>query len=107
MILKILEDKKTQLIQSEGKQDAKFCKDDIDVLMNVNELRVFKMSHTMPTDFQYAKSKQESIDLVLHDGSLYRVLEYCIISQPVLQISVRKVFKNWRFINGKYAIRRN
>lgn len=107
MIIQILEDKRNQLLQSNGEADAKFCKADIDILMDVNELRVFKMKHQMPENFTFAKSKQESINHVLHEESLYRVLEYCIISQPVLQISVRKVFKNWRFINGKYATRRN
>lgn len=99
----ILNDKLMQLKDSNGMTDAAFSKSDIDVLMDINNLRVFKLKNPMPEDFKFADSKAKSIQFVL-DGNdqLYRILEYCVITQPVLQIPVHNVYKNWRFINGKY-----
>ena len=95
MIEKILEDKRQQLIKSGGLKRATFNKEEIDHLMDLNELRVFKIAHPMPSNFQFCTSV----------GSDYAVLEYCAITQPVLQISIGKVFKNWRFFNGLHAVR--
>lgn len=105
MIEKILEDKRQQLIKSGGLKRATFNKEEIDHLMNLNELRVFKIAHPMPSNFQFCTSVEESVQKVLSDGSDYAVLEYCAITQPVLQISIGKVFKNWRFFNGLHAVR--
>lgn len=107
MVIDILNEKKQQLIKNDGLKDATFCKEDIDVLMDVNELRIFKVGNPMPKDFEFSASKEESIERVLNNDSIYRVLEYCVIAQPVLQISVGKVFKRWKFINGLYSTRRN
>lgn len=105
MILDVLMDKKKQLIASGGTQRATFTRSDIDTMMDLNELRVFKLANPMPSDYVFCKSERESIQRVLENGSVYAVFEYCVISQPVLQYSVSKVFKNWRFINGVLGVR--
>lgn len=90
----ILNDKLMQLKDSNGMTDAAFSKSDIDVLMDINNLRVFKLKNPMPEDFKFADSKAESIQFVL-DGNdqLYRILEYCVITQPVLQIEFTMFIK--------------
>lgn len=88
--------------------DISFTRDEIDIMMDANELRCFKMESTFPKDFQFCKTKEECIEKILarkkkDNELLYRLMEYCVISQPVLQLSVSKVFKNWRYINGRFA----
>lgn len=98
MIIEILNEKRKQL-RNDG-PEVKLTVDDINVLMDVNELRILKITNPMPKDFVFSKSKEESFNRALEENSLYRILEYCAISHPVLQISVGKVYKQWRFING-------
>lgn len=98
MIIEILNEKRKQL-RSDG-PEAKLTIDDINALMDVNELRVLKITNPMPKDFVFSQSKEESFKRLLEEDSIYRTLEYCVISHPVLQISVGKVYKQWRFING-------
>lgn len=107
MIEEILLQKRKQLLESGGAQDATFVKSDIDALLNLNELRMFKLKHTFPSDFKFCETKEESIQQVISSDDIYRILEYCVIAQPILQESVGVVFKNnWRFINGrKFATR--
>lgn len=106
MIEEVLKDKREQLKRSFGTEDAKFSKEDIDVLLDCNELRVLKVTHSFPKNFEFSKSKEESRMRALKNNSVYCILEYCVIAQPILQDSVGKVFKNWRFINGRRAARR-
>lgn len=106
MIEEILLEKQRQLLEFGGIKDAMFAKSDIDSLLDLNELRAFKLKHPFPQDFVFCETKDESIQCVIKEKSLYRILEYCVIAQPILQESVSVVFKNWRFINGrKFATR--
>lgn len=107
MINSILNDKKQQLIASGGTKRATFTTAEIDVLMDLNELRVFKLANPFPKDYEFCKTEKESIQRVLTDGSPYSVLEYCVLSQPVLQYSIREVYKNWRFFNGIFGVRQH
>lgn len=112
MLNDILMDKYSQLVLSSGECDADFVKTDIDRLIDVNELRALKMSVPFPKDFEFSTSKDECIRRIITAGdwsseTLYRVLEYCVITQPVLQHGIIKVFRNWRCFNGLYAVQHN
>lgn len=106
MIEEILREKREELIKTNGMEDASFLRADIDILRNMNELRVLKIQYPFPNDFKFSKSKEESRRAAVQDDSIYRILEYCVIAQPVLQDNVSKVFKSWRCINGRPAVSR-
>lgn len=106
MIEDILKRKREEIIACNGERDASFSKDDIDALRNMNDLRVMKIKYPFPEDFKFSDTKEESRLAVLQDDSIYRILEYCVIAQPVLQDTISQVFRSWRCINGRPAVAR-
>lgn len=88
----ILADKERQLKSTGNPLAVTFTADEINVLGDVNALRTFKLNHSIPAQFACATDIFDCCHSVLLGSSVYRVLEFCMLRNPVLVKPITTVF---------------
>ena len=95
-IRKILMNKKADLMRTGNPLSVSFTSDEINALADVNELRKLKLSLSFPKDFKRSSDLFACTKKILDGDSDYRVLEFCILKNKVLQMPVSQVF--WQIL---------
>lgn len=92
MIEKILIEKRDALLASGDALVVNFTVKDINILSDSDQLRLLKLTVPFPEDYKTSKDLFSCADAILRDKELYKVLEFCIKRNRVLQEHVLKVF---------------
>lgn len=93
MIYKILSEKRDELLRLGDPLAVDFTLKDINVLSNPSQLRLLKLKTPFPENFEVADNAFQCANLIVHgDASVYRILEFCMLRNRVLQPSVISVF---------------
>lgn len=92
-LVEVLEEKKTQIIQKANPHLIEFSADDIKILSDVTQLRFFKLANSQPGEFQRSSDIWACCQAVSESGDLYRVLEFCVLKNKILEKSVWQVFE--------------
>jgi hypothetical protein len=71
---------------------VEFAVADINVLSDVTQLRVLKLSQVFPVEFEISKDVFDCANRIIRGDSLYRVLEFCMLRNRVLVHYVTEVF---------------
>lgn len=91
-IEQILEEKKRELIECGNPLKVQFSLDDINVLADMNELRRLKLKLKFPENFERSTDLFACTRHIIDGDSEYRVLEFCVLKNKVLQLPVSQVF---------------
>ena len=93
MIYDVLIDKREKLLKVGDPLAVEFGIRDINILSDLSQLRVLKLKTPFPDDYKIANDVFECANKRMHgDTSIYRVLEFCMLRNRVLQHNVIKVF---------------
>lgn len=88
-IIDILENKTAAIIS--GSDSVGLTGEEMNILCDPIQLRTFKIFKSMPVDFKCSQNIEECIQKIREGDSLYRTLEYCIITNRALQ-NIRDIF---------------
>lgn len=91
-VVSILEEKKNELMHTNNPLTVQFTVEEINLLGDVNELRLFKLSVTAPMQFECASDVFDCHRRILIGESLYRVLEFSMLENRVLRTPITTVF---------------
>ena len=80
-ILEILENKKQCLLTN---KPLMFTADEMNILCDPAQIRTLKMRVPMPDDFVKSFDAKSCLDQIYTGDSIYRVLEYCILTNRAL-----------------------
>ena len=93
MIYKILGEKRDELLRKGDPLLVDFTVKEINALSNPSLLRLMKLHTPFPEDFEIASDVFQCAKLIVHgDTNVYRVLEFCMLRNRVLQHSITSVF---------------
>lgn len=88
-IVEILENKTKEIVQ--GNNKPCLSAEEMNTICDVTQQRAFKIFVNLPGDFKSSNNLDECIKAIKNGDSLYRTLEYCIITNKALN-SVRDIF---------------
>lgn len=91
-VIEVLEEKKQQLLSTGNPLAVVFTIDDINTLADVDELRMLKMSLPFPDTFERSSDLFECTRSIVDGDSYYRILEFCMLKNKVLQSPIKQVF---------------
>lgn len=93
MIYKILIEKREELLSKGDPLAVNFTVKEINVLSDPSQLRLLKLKTPFPGDFEKAVDVFDCANKIVHgDNGIYRMLEFCILRNRVLQHDVTRVF---------------
>lgn len=81
-ILDILEDKKAKIINN---SPVTFTAEELNVISDPTQLRTLKIYVPMPDTFEKAKNVEDCVQQISNGDCIYRVLEYCVLTNRALQ----------------------
>lgn len=81
-ILEILEDKKAKIIDN---TPVTFTAEELNVISDPVQLRTLKIYVPMPDSFEKAESIEDCINHISSGDCIYRVLEYCVLTNRALK----------------------
>ncbi len=88
----ILKEKREALICVGNPLAVEFSLDEINVLADVNVLRGLKLVLPFPENFEKSADLFECAKRIIDGDGDYRVLEFCVLKNKVLQMPVKQVF---------------
>ena len=88
-IVEILENKTNEIVN--GGDKVCLTAEELNIICDVDQQRAFKIYLNLPRDFKSSRNLDECIKAIRNGDSLYRTLEYCIITNKAL-CSVREIF---------------
>lgn len=88
-ILEILENKKESILNSDV---VLFTAEELNIMCDPMQIRTLKLYAPMPDDFAKSGSIEQCISCIMEGDCIYRVLEYCILTNIALQ-SITKYVK--------------
>lgn len=83
-LVSILEDKAQKIIA--GTEAVSISGEEMNVLCDPEQLRALKIYQDLPYGYHHATSAEECLELIRQGDSIYRTLEYCVLSNRALQI---------------------
>lgn len=83
-IVDILEEK-TRLIL-DGNDFVALTGEEMNILCDPIQLRAFKIYQGLPIDYRECNNVVECLEAIRNGDSLYRTLEYCVISNKALNL---------------------
>lgn len=92
-ISEILESKRKELLRAGNPFKVKFDLEEINVLADVNELRKLKIMVPFPANFERSPDLFACTKKIIDGERTYRVLEFCVLKNRVLEAQVKQVFK--------------
>ena len=92
VIEEILQAKRAELLHYGLPTAAKFSLEEIEALSTGTLLRVFKLTHPFPSDFERSQDLLDCTKRIVAGDCIYRVLEFCILKNKILRKPVTGIF---------------
>lgn len=88
----ILDEKRAELLKTGNPLYVQFTLDEINTIADVNELRRLKLLLPFPSNYEKVSDLFACTKKILDGEDGYRVLEFCVLKNKVLQPAVMQVF---------------
>ena len=105
-IYNILVQKRDALIKCGDPFAVDFTVKEINILSDLNQLRLLKLTTPFPQDYKVATDIFDCTQKVLFGNDLYRTLEYCVWKNRVLFPYISKVFQKLEGIGSNRGNRK-